>query len=145
MVLTTSGQGFADDADTPCSQEGMIVTPPQRAPVVSALRSALDAAGLTEVSIMADESSTTTTFDADAPSWLATAAANDSISVVSHHQYGFADDSTVAQMGDLGRNLSGGKQTWFTEICCFGAADPAQANDPGAPLTFQAGFEYAQL
>ena len=119
----------------------MIVTPSQRAAVVSALRSALDAAGLSNVAIMADESSTTTNFDSDAPTWLPTAAANGSISMVSHHQYGFADDATAAAMGSLARNLSDGKETWFTEICCFGAADASEASNPAAQLTYEQGFE----
>jgi O-glycosyl hydrolase len=118
------------------------VTPQQRASVLSAVRSALDSTGLSNVAIQADESSWTTNFDSDAPTWLPSAASSNSVSVISHHQYGFADDSTAAQMGNLGRQLSGGKDMWFTEICCFGAADSSRAGDPSAPLTYKGGFEY---
>ena len=65
----------------------MIVKPSQRAAVVNALRSALDAAGLNSVGIMADESSNTGNFINEAPTWLGAAAG--SIAAVAHHQYGF--------------------------------------------------------
>ena len=116
----------------------MIVTPEQRASVVSTLRSAFDSAGLNSVGIMADESSTTSNFDPEAPTWLPDAAS--SLAVISHHQYGFADDNTVAEMGELARNLSG-KETWFTEICCFMPANSADSQNPAAPLTYSQGFE----
>ena len=51
-----------------------------------------------------------------------------------------ADDATVATMGELGRNLSG-KETWFTEISCFAAADEAQKSNPAAALTYAQGYE----
>ena len=116
----------------------MIVKPSQRAAVVNALRSALDAAGLNSVGIMADESSNTGNFINEAPTWLGAAAG--SIAAVAHHQYGFANDATDKQLGEVGRNLSG-KETWFTEICCFGAADGSQASNPAAPLTYKESFE----
>ena len=116
----------------------MIVKTSQRAAVVNALRSALDAAGLNSVGIMADESSNTGNFINEAPTWLGAAAG--SIAAVAHHQYGFANDATDKQLGEVGRNLSG-KETWFTEICCFGAADSSQASNPAAPLTYKESFE----
>lgn len=121
-----------------CGQEGMEVTTDQRAQVVNALRSALDSAGLQNVLIMADESSETSNFIPEAPSWLPEAAGG--IGMVSHHQYSFADDATVAQMGSLGRSLSG-KETWFTEICCYGASDSSQSTNPAATLAYAQGFE----
>lgn len=117
----------------------MIVTPAQRAAVVNALRTALDAAGLTSVGIMADESSSTGNFIPEAPTWLPDAA--DSLAAVCHHQYGFDADATVAQEGNLARNLSGGKETWFTEICCYGAANAADRENPAAALTYSQGYE----
>lgn len=126
------------NGDSLCGQEGMIVTPQQRASVVTALRSALDNAGLTSVAIMSDESSATSNFISEANTWIP--EAKSSLGVVSHHQYGFADDSTVEQMGQLGRNLSG-KETWFTEICCFAAANRADSSDPAAQLTYSQGFD----
>ena len=118
----------------------MIVTPAQRAPVVNALRAALDAAGQQDVLIMADESSSAELFISEAPTWLAEAAGNGSIGMASHHQYSFADDATLAELGEVGRNLSG-KETWFTEICCYAAADSSESGNPAAPLTYSQGYE----
>lgn len=115
----------------------MIVTPSQRALVVNTLRNTLNAAGLSDVGIMADESSTTGNFQPEAATWIP--SAKNSIAAISHHQYGFASDSAVALMGSTGRNLSGGKDTWFTEICCFKASDGS--SNPAAPLTYSQGFE----
>lgn len=116
----------------------MIVTPQQRAAVVTAVRSALDSAGLQSVGIMADESSSTGNFIPEAPTWIPDAKA--SLAAVSHHQYGFGSDADVAQMGALGRNLSG-HDTWFTEICCWGTANAANVGNPAAPLTYSQGYE----
>ena len=134
----TVSQAFNSDSVTPCGQEGMIVTPEQRAAVVNAVRSALDAEGLQSVGIMADESSSTGNFIPEAPTWIPDAKA--SLAAVCHHQYGFGSDADVAEMGALGRNLSG-QNTWFTEICCWGTADSADEGDPAAPLTYSQGFE----
>ncbi|KAF8589619.1 glycoside hydrolase family 30 protein [Ramaria rubella] len=131
--------GFNSGTTTPCGQEGMIVTPQQRALVVNTLRSTLDKAGLQDVGVMADESSSTGNFLPEAPIWIPNAKA--SLAAISHHQYSFADDSSVAQMGATGRNLSGGKETWFTEICCFAASDASQGENPAAPLTYSEGFD----
>lgn len=117
----------------------MIVTPQQRAQVVNALRSALNAAGLQSVGIIADESSSTGNFIPEAQTWIP--SAKQSLAAVCHHQYGFDNDTTLQQMGNLARNLSG-KQTWFTEICCYAAANSASKNDPAAPLTYSGGYEY---
>ena len=53
-----------------CGQEGMQVTPQQRANVVNTLRFALDSAGLQSVGIMADESSSTGNFLPEASQWI---------------------------------------------------------------------------
>jgi len=45
------------------------------------------------------------------------------------------------QEGNLARNLSGGKETWFTEICCYGAASAADRENPAAALTYSQGYE----
>lgn len=131
--------GFNSGTVTPCGQEGMIVTPQQRALVVNTLRSTLDGAGLQSVGIMADESSATGNFLPEAPVWIPAAKAG--LAAISHHQYSFADDADVAQLGATGRNLSGGKETWFTEICCYAALDSTQAQNPAAALTYSQGFD----
>ena len=79
LIRRFLGQSFGDTT-TPCSQEGMIVTPEQRAPVVNAIRAALNAAGLQDVGIMADESSSTGYFIPEAPVWLP--EAKDSLAAV---------------------------------------------------------------
>jgi len=115
----------------------MIVTPSQRALVVNTLRTTLNAAGLHDVGIMSDESSSTANFIPEAATWIP--SAKGSLAAISHHQYGFGSDIQVAQMGATGRNLSGGVNTWFTEICCFAASDGSQ--NPAAPMTYSGGFE----
>lgn len=117
----------------------MEVTPYQRSLVVNTLRQTLDNVSLQVVGIMSDESSSTGNFIPEAPIWLP--ASKSSLAAISHHQYGFADDQQVALLGETGRNLSDGRETWFTEICCFAAADPSSASDPAAPLTYSGGFE----
>ncbi|GJE99371.1 glycoside hydrolase family 30 protein [Phanerochaete sordida] len=128
-----------DDTFGTCGQEGMEVTPQQRASVVNTLRTALNAAGLQSVGIMADESSSTGNFVPEAPEWLPQVTKG-ALAAVSHHQYGFGNDAAVAQMGAVGRNLSG-VNTWFTEICCFKAASASQQNNPAAPLTYAGIYE----
>ena len=118
----------------------MIVTPFQRANVISAVRSALDSAGLQNVMIMADESNRYEEFMAEAPFCLGSAAGN--IGVVAHHDYGFASDTLSAAMGAEARLISGNKHTWFTEICCYVPSDSSQANDPTTSLTYAQGYEY---
>jgi hypothetical protein len=118
----------------------MIVTPQQRAAVVNALRTALNNAGLGTVGIMADESSSTGNFIPEASTWIPNAKS--SLAAIAHHQYGFGNDNAVAQLGQTARNASGGVETWFTEICCWGAADSSRSGDPAAPLTYKQGFEY---
>lgn len=117
----------------------MIVTPQQRASVVNTLRSALDAAGLQSVGIMADESSSTGNFIPEAPEWIPQVQKG-ALAAVSHHQYSFDSNANVAELGAVGRNLSG-VNTWFSEICCFKAADASQQSNPAAQLTYAATYE----
>ncbi|KAI0353232.1 glycoside hydrolase [Trametes cingulata] len=128
-----------DDTFGSCGQEGMQVTPQQRANVVNTLRAALDAAGLQSVGIMADESSSTGNFLPEASQWLPQVKKG-ALAAVSHHQYGFNNDASVAQLGAVGRNLSG-VATWFTEICCFKAASSSQQGNPAAQLTYGSTYE----
>ncbi|EIW53353.1 glycoside hydrolase [Trametes versicolor FP-101664 SS1] len=128
-----------DDTFGSCGQEGMQVTPQQRANVVNTLRTTLDNAGLQSVGIMADESSSTGNFLPEASQWLPQVRKG-ALAAVSHHQYGFNNDATVAQLGSTGRSLSG-VDTWFTEICCFTAASSSQKSNPAAALTYGAAYE----
>ncbi|KAI0772879.1 glycoside hydrolase [Trametes elegans] len=128
-----------DDTFGTCGQEGMQVTPQQRANVVNTLRTALDAAGLQSVGIMADESSSTGNFLPEASQWIPQVRAG-ALAAVSHHQYGFDGDAAVAQLGATGRSLSG-VETWFTEICCFRAASAGEQQNPAAKLTYGSEYE----
>ncbi|KII92099.1 glycoside hydrolase family 30 protein [Plicaturopsis crispa FD-325 SS-3] len=130
-----------DDGDpsTLCGQEGMQVLPSQRAEVVTTIAAALQAAGL-DTKVIADESSSTGTFSADAPVWLSPSVGQ-SLAAVAHHQYGFATESGQVALGDQARNLSGGTPTWFTEICCYTEINAADADDPLATITYGAKYD----
>ena len=117
----------------------MEVTPQQRAAVVNTLRTALDAQGLQSVGIIADESSSAGNFLPEAAQWIPQVQAG-GLAAVCHHQYGFDSDATVAEMGAVGRNLSG-VETWFTEICCFRTESTAQMGNPAATLTYGSTYE----
>ncbi|KZT22543.1 glycoside hydrolase family 30 protein [Neolentinus lepideus HHB14362 ss-1] len=125
-----------DDGDptTLCGQEGMQVTPEQRAQVVNTLAAALGNASL-PTKVIADESSSSGTFIPDAPIWLSDVSPG-ALSAVAHHQYGFANDTRVAQIGSVARDLSGGLSPWFTEICCYSETDPSEAGDPLATIAW---------
>lgn len=79
---------------------------------------------------------------AEAPLWLPSSAS--SIGAVAHHDYGFANDDLSVALGDEMRLLSGNKQTWFTEICCYVPATLGQG-DPRGSLSYGQGFEYGSL
>jgi hypothetical protein len=117
----------------------MIVTPFQRANLVNTLRSALDAKNLQSVSILADESNRLAFFVPEAPIWLPSAAS--SIGAVAHHNYGFDADILEAGLGVEARGLSGGKDTWFTEICCYIPQDSSDASNPTTQLVYGQGYE----
>ncbi|KZO92666.1 glycoside hydrolase family 30 protein [Calocera viscosa TUFC12733] len=125
---------FANLDGSPCRQEGMAVMPALRASMPSVLRKTLDANRLEHVGILADETSTVPEFLPEIPLWLP--QAKNHIAAVAHHDYLFADDRSSAMMGVEGRGLSGGKEMWFTEICCFKAADDDRAGDPLATLAY---------
>lgn len=117
----------------------MIVTPFQRANLISAVRSALDSSNLQDVAILADESNRYEEIVAEAPFWLGSAAGN--IGAVAHHDYGFGSDGLAATAGAEARALSGGKPSWFTEICCYVPSDSSQMADPTTGLTYAQGYE----
>ncbi|EJU00965.1 glycoside hydrolase family 5 protein [Dacryopinax primogenitus] len=124
-----------------CTQEGMVVVPSVRPTVVQSIRAALDAAGLQSVLVQADETSTQVQFAVEADLWIPGAAG--SIAVISHHDYLFAADTALQAMGDQGRYLSGGKQMWFTEICCFVGAE--NSTDPASALAYGQGYDPTML
>jgi len=102
-----------------CDQEGMIVTQ--------------------SVTILADESNRLAFFVPEAPLWLPSAAG--SVGAVAHHNYGFDADVLEAGLGIEAGNLSGGKDTWFTEICCYIAQDSGDSGNPTTQLVYGQGYD----
>jgi len=125
---------FANLDGSPCRQEGMAVLPALRSYVPTVLRATLDSNHLTHVGILADETSTVPEFLPEIPLWLP--QAKNHIAAVAHHDYLFADERTSRLMGAEGRALSGGKDMWFTEICCWKTRDEEGMGDPLAPIAF---------
>ncbi|EPQ52705.1 hypothetical protein GLOTRDRAFT_46629 [Gloeophyllum trabeum ATCC 11539] len=116
-----------------CGQEGMQVAVGQRAQVINTLAAALANEGLS-TRVIGDESSTTWNFIPEAPLWLPGVTPG-ALAGVAHHQYTFAGDASIALLGSEARSLSGGVDSWFTEICCN------QANNPLATLTYGASYD----
>ena len=98
-----------------CTQEGMEVPAAERAGVISAVGSALSAAGLS-AKVIADESSETTQLLSEAPTWLANSTAASYVGAIAHHTYDNPSDSELEQVGGLGD--VNGKPVWASEICC---------------------------
>ena len=98
-----------------CGQEGMTVPAADRAGVISAVGSALSAAGL-PTTVIADESSQTSQLLSEAPTWLANPAAASAVSAIAHHTYDFPGDTNLQRVGALG--AVNGKPVWGSEICC---------------------------
>ena len=98
-----------------CTQEGMEVPASERAGVISAVGSALSAAGLS-TKVIADESSETTQLLSEAPTWLANSSAASYVGAIAHHTYDNPSDPTLEQVGGLGD--VNGKPVWASEICC---------------------------
>ncbi|KAI0032076.1 glycoside hydrolase [Vararia minispora EC-137] len=117
-----------------CGQEGMEVTPSQRAQLILTTAKALNAAGLSTM-VIGDETSQVSLFESEAPTWLNTTVGV-SLAGVAHHQYAFASGQAQRTMAQLALNLSGGTPSWSTEICCFVAADSGQAGSPLAAMTY---------
>jgi O-glycosyl hydrolase len=103
-------------AGSPCSQEGMLVPVGQRDDVVRALGPTLRSRA-SWVGITADESSSTGTFNSEAPQWMSQPGTAQYVTALAHHTYDFPSDGTRAAAGLVGRQF--GKPTWASEICCF--------------------------
>ncbi|TFK49535.1 glycoside hydrolase [Heliocybe sulcata] len=128
-----------DDTFGSCGQEGMQVTPSQRAQVVNTVAAALANANL-PTKVIADESASVSNFVPEAPVWLPNVTQG-ALAGIAHHDYGFDSDVSLATLGATARTLSGGIYSWFTEICCWVEANAASANDPLATLTYGASYD----
>jgi O-glycosyl hydrolase len=104
-----------DNTFSSCGQEGMGVPASERTGTISAVGSALKAAGLS-TTVIADESSKTTQLLSEAPTWLANSTAASYVGAIAHHTYDFPSSSQLELVGALGDVNN--KAKWATEICC---------------------------
>ncbi|MFJ3303676.1 glycoside hydrolase [Streptomyces sp. NPDC086549] len=112
-----------------CGQEGMLVDVSQRDDIVRALGAELRARHQ-RTGIIADESSSTVRFNSEVPQWMAQPDTAQYVSRLAHHTYDNPSDANRAEVYETARSL--GRQSWSTEICCFGKGGTgwAQEYDP---------------
>ncbi|WP_367326110.1 glycoside hydrolase [Streptomyces sp. HUAS ZL42] len=112
-----------------CGQEGMLVPVDQRDDIVRAL-GAEQRARHQRTSIIADESSSTVSFNTEVPQWISQPGTAQYVSRLAHHTYNNPGDDQRARIYETSR--AAGKQSWSTEICCFGKGGTgwAQEYDP---------------
>lgn len=112
-----------------CGQEGMLVDVPQRDDIVRAL-GAEQRARHQKAAIIADESTSTVKFNAEVPQWISQPGTAQYVAKLAHHTYDNPGDADRAQVYETSR--AAGKESWSTEICCFGKGGTgwAQEYDP---------------
>lgn len=106
-----------DNSFADCGQEGMPVPVEQRDDIVRAL-GAEQRARHQKTGIIADESSRTTQFNTELPQWIAQPGTARYVSRLAHHTYDDPDDEELGKVHETARSV--GKESWATEICCFG-------------------------
>ncbi|MFF7172471.1 glycoside hydrolase [Streptomyces pseudovenezuelae] len=112
-----------------CGQEGMLVPVDQRDDIVRALGAEQQARGQ-RTGIIADESSSTVSFNTEVPQWISQPDTAQYVDKLAHHTYNNPGDDQRAKIYETSRSV--GKQSWSTEICCFGNGGTgwAQEYDP---------------
>nr|WP_208618207.1 glycoside hydrolase [Streptomyces antibioticus] len=112
-----------------CGQEGMLVDVPQRDDIVRAL-GAEQRARHQKATIIADESTSTVKFNTEVPQWISQPGTAQYVAKLAHHTYDNPGDADRAQVYETSR--AAGKESWSTEICCFGKGGTgwAQEYDP---------------
>ncbi|KOV83593.1 MULTISPECIES: glycoside hydrolase [unclassified Streptomyces] len=112
-----------------CGQEGMLVDVPQRDDIVRAL-GAEQRARHQKAAIIADESTSTVKFNTEVPQWISQPGTAQYVAKLAHHTYDNPGDADRAQVYETSR--AAGKESWSTEICCFGKGGTgwAQEYDP---------------
>lgn len=112
-----------------CGQEGMLVPVDQRDDIVRAL-GAEQRARHQKTGIIADESSSTVSFNTEVPQWISQPDTAQYVDKLAHHTYNNPGDDQRAKIYETSRSV--GKQSWSTEICCFGNGGTgwAQEYDP---------------
>ncbi|MFH8770269.1 glycoside hydrolase [Streptomyces sp. NPDC017958] len=112
-----------------CGQEGMLVDPSQRDDIVRAL-GAEQRARHQKTGIIADESTSTVKFNEEIPQWVSQPGTAQYVSKLAHHTYDNPSDANRAKVYETSK--AAGRQSWSTEICCFGKGGTgwAQEYDP---------------
>lgn len=112
-----------------CGQEGMLVDVPQRDDIVRAL-GAEQRARHQKTTIIADESTSTVKFNSEVPQWISQPGTARYVAKLAHHTYDNPSDADRAQVYETSK--AAGKESWSTEICCFGKGGTgwAQEYDP---------------
>jgi O-glycosyl hydrolase len=112
-----------------CGQEGMLVPVDQRDDIVRAL-GAEQQARKQRTGIIADESSSTVSFNTEVPQWISQPDTARYVDRLAHHTYNNPGDDQRAKIYETSKSV--GKQSWSTEICCFGNGGTgwAQEYDP---------------
>ncbi|MFF0089964.1 glycoside hydrolase [Streptomyces canus] len=112
-----------------CGQEGMLVPVDQRDDIVRAL-GAEQQARKQKTGIIADESSSTVSFNTEVPQWISQPDTAQYVDKLAHHTYNNPGDDQRAKIYETSKSV--GKQSWSTEICCFGNGGTgwAQEYDP---------------
>jgi O-glycosyl hydrolase len=112
-----------------CGQEGMLVPVDQRDDIVRAL-GAEQQARHQRTGIIADESSSTVNFNTEVPQWISQPDTAQYVDKLAHHTYNNPGDDQRAKIYETSKSV--GKQSWSTEICCFGNGGTgwAQEYDP---------------
>ena len=112
-----------------CGQEGMLVPVDQRDDIVRALGAEQRARGQ-RTGIIADESSSTVNFNTEVPQWISQPDTAQYVDKLAHHTYNNPGDDQRAKIYETSKSV--GKQSWSTEICCFGNGGTgwAQEYDP---------------
>jgi O-glycosyl hydrolase len=112
-----------------CGQEGMLVPVDQRDDIVRAL-GAEQQARHQRTGIIADESSSTVNFNTEVPQWISQPDTAQYVDKLAHHTYNNPGDDQRAKIYETSKSV--GKQSWSTEICCFGKGGTgwAQEYDP---------------
>ncbi|WP_424877392.1 glycoside hydrolase [Streptomyces sp. SLBN-8D4] len=123
-----------------CGQEGMLVPVDQRDDIVRAL-GAEQRARQQRTGIIADESSSTVSFNTEVPQWISQPDTAQYVDKLAHHTYNNPGDDQRAKIYETSRSV--GKQSWSTEICCFGKGGTgwAQEYDP----TIDGGLNLSQI
>ncbi|MFC3574586.1 glycoside hydrolase [Streptomyces yaanensis] len=112
-----------------CGQEGMLVPVDQRDDIVRAL-GAEQRSRHQRTGIIADESSSTVSFNTEVPQWISQPGTDRYVSKLAHHTYNNPGDDQRAKIYETSK--AAGKESWSTEICCFGKGGTgwAQEYDP---------------